>query len=89
MKKVLLIASIFASTSLFAQNTQCISKTKAGDRCLLTVNANDLCWRHNPEYVKKASNPTVVCSATTKANAKCKQKTSHPSSICHHHRPKN
>tara|TARA_R110001599_G_scaffold336214_1_gene553768 strand:- start:2027 stop:2308 length:282 start_codon:yes stop_codon:yes gene_type:complete len=66
MKKVIIIAAMLASVSGLAQNTQCISTTKKGDRCLLTVNANDLCWRHNPEYVKKEKNPTVVCSATTK-----------------------
>ena len=43
MKKKLLIASMFATMSLFAQNTQCVSTTKKGDRCLLTVNANELC----------------------------------------------
>ncbi len=80
---------MLASVSGLAQNTQCISTTKKGDRCLLTVNTNDLCWRHSPEYVKKSKNPTVVCYATTKANAKCKQKTSHPSGVCYHHRPKN
>jgi hypothetical protein len=89
MKKVIIIAAMLASVSGLAQNTQCISTTKKGDRCLLTVNANELCWRHNPEYVKKIKNPTVICSATTKANADCKQKTSHPSGVCHHHRPKN
>ncbi len=89
MKRKLIIAALFVSASMFAQNTQCISTTKKGNRCLLTVNANELCWRHNPEYIKKASNPTVVCSATTKVNAKCKQKTSHPSEVCYHHRPKN
>lgn len=80
---------MLASVSGLAQNAQCTSTTKKGDRCLLTVNANELCWRHNPEYVKKEKNPTVVCSATTKASAKCKQKTSHPSGVCYHHRPKN
>ena len=89
MKKVIIIAAMFASISGLAQNTQCVSTTKKGDRCLLTVNANELCWRHNPEYVKKIKNPTVICSATTKANADCKQKTSHPSGVCYHHRPKN
>ena len=89
MKKVIIMAAMFASISGLAQNTQCVSTTKKGDRCLLTVNANELCWRHNPEYVKKIKNPTVICSATTKANADCKQKTSHPSGVCYHHRPKN
>ena len=88
MKKVIIMAAMFASISGLAQNTQCVSTTKKGDRCLLTVNANELCWRHNPEYVKKTKNPTVICSATTKANADCKQKTSHPSGVCYHHRPK-
>ena len=80
---------MLASVSGLAQNTQCISTTKKGDRCLLTVNANELCWRHNPEYVKKSKNPTVVCSSTKADKTPCKVKTTHPSGVCHHHRPKN
>ena len=89
MKKVLLIASIFASASLFAQNTQCISKTKAGDRCLLTVNSNDLCWRHDSTYVKKVKVLSTICTGTTKAGSSCKSRTKSSTGLCHQHKAKN
>ena len=90
MKKSLLTIALFTTLSGFAQSTQCTATTKAGSQCKTTAwNNSTLCWRHNPEYVKKEKNPTVICSGTTKANTKCKQKTSHPSGMCYHHRPKN
>ena len=89
MKKLLLTAGFLASMSMFAQNTQCISKTKAGDRCLLTVNANDLCWRHNPEYVKKTKVVSTICTGTTKAGSSCKSRTKSSTGLCHQHKNKN
>ena len=89
MKKAVIMAAMLASVSGLAQSTQCTSTTKKGDRCMLTAWSNELCWRHNPEYVKKEKNPTVVCSGTTRTKDNCKQKTTHPSGRCYHHRPKN
>jgi len=89
MKKVLLIASIFASASLFAQNTQCTSTTKKGDRCLLTVNSNDLCWRHDSTYVKKVKVLSTICTGTTKAGSSCKSRTKSSTGLCHQHKAKN
>ena len=90
MKKVVIIAAMLTSVSGLAQSTQCTATTKAGNQCKTTAwNNSTLCWRHNPEYVKKDANPTVVCSGTTKTKENCKQKTSHPSGRCYHHRPKN
>jgi len=86
MKKKLLIASMFATMSLFAQNTQCVSMTKKGDRCLLTVNANDLCWRHNHEYKKAATVIATICTSNAKSGNSCRVKTKHSSGVCHHHR---
>ncbi len=86
MKKKLLIASMFATMSLFAQNTQCISITKKGDRCLLTVNANDLCWRHNPEYKKATTVIATICTSNAKSGSSCRVKTKHSSGVCHYHR---
>ena len=81
MKKSLLTIALFTTMNGFAQD-------KA--QCKITAwNNSTLCWRHNPDYVKKDANPTVICSAKTKSNTNCKQKTSHPSGVCHHHRPKN
>jgi hypothetical protein len=89
MRKSMITIAIFTTLSGFAQEkVQCTGTTKAGNQCKITAwNDSNLCWRHNPDYVKKDANPTVVCSATTKTN-NCKQKTSHPSGVCHHHRPK-
>jgi hypothetical protein len=91
MKKAVIMAAMLASVSGLAQDKmQCTATTKAGNQCKTTAwNNSTLCWRHNPEYVKKDANPTVICSGTTKANESCKQKTSHPSGMCYHHRPKN
>jgi hypothetical protein len=90
MKKSLLTIALFTALSGFAQDkVQCTATTKANTQCKTTAwNNSTLCWRHNPEYVKKDANPTVICSGTTKANENCKQKTSHPSGNCFHHRPK-
>ena len=89
MKKSLITVALFTALSGFAQDNQCVSTTKKGDRCLLTSWSNSLCWRHNPDYVKKEVNPTVVCSSTKKDKTNCKVKTKHPSGVCYHHRPKN
>ena len=72
MRKSLISIAMFATLSGFAQEkVQCTATTKAGNQCKITAwNNSTLCWRHNPNYVKKATNPTVVCSATTKSNAK-------------------
>lgn len=35
---------------------------------------------------KEATNPTTICTGTTKANKPCKNKTTHASGLCHHHR---
>ena len=88
MKKTLIIAALFATVSGFAQSQQCVGATKANIQCKQMVREGNLCFRHNPNYVKKASNPTVICSGITKMNTNCKQKTSHPSGNCFHHRPK-
>jgi|TARA_R100001244_G_scaffold43219_2_gene38816 hypothetical protein len=91
MKRTLIMAALFATISGFAQEkVQCTATTKANIQCKTTAwNNSELCWRHNPDYVKKSNNPTVICSGKTKANTACKQKTSHPSGACFHHRPKN
>ena len=90
MRKSLLTIAMFATLSGFAQDKpKCSSLTKAGTQCKLVVwNNSTLCWRHNPNYVKKAELPSVICSATTSVGLPCKTKTKHSSGVCHHHRPK-
>ena len=52
-----------------------------------TVKNGNLCYLHNPNYVKVVDNTTsVVCSGTTKSNNPCKNKTKDSSGLCHHHR---
>jgi hypothetical protein len=88
MKRSLLTIALFTTLSGFAQEkVQCTGTTKAGNQCKITAwNNSKLCWRHNPNYVKKTTNATVICSNTTKAGNPCKVKTKHSSGICHHHR---
>ena len=88
MRKTLIMAALFATISGFAQNTQCTSTTKKGDTCLLVAWNNELCWRHNPEYVKKAKVLSTACTGTTKAGSNCSLRTRDVSGICHHHRIK-
>ena len=82
--------AIFATVSGFAQEkVQCTGTTKAGNQCKITAwNDSNLCWRHNPNYVKKVELPSVICSAKTSVGLPCKTKTKHSSGVCHHHRPK-
>jgi len=91
MRKSLLTIALFTAVSGFTQDkVQCTATTKAGNQCKTTAwNNSTLCWRHNPEYVKKEANPTVTCSGITKTKENCKQKTTHLSGRCYHHRPKN
>jgi hypothetical protein len=90
MRKSMITIAIFATVSGFAQDKpKCSATTKAGISCKLVVwNKSNLCWRHNPNYVKTVELPSVVCSATTSVGLPCKTKTKHSSGVCHHHRPK-
>ena len=67
--------------------TQCIGLTKDSVQCKnVTKDLNELCYLHNPNYVKKSTTTSVVCNGTTKKNNPCKNKTKDKSGKCHNHR---
>ena len=86
MKKIkLTLATVLPGSAVFAQ-TQCVGLTKDSVQCKNQVKQGQLCYLHNPNYVKPSENETVICSGTTKNNTPCKSKTKHSSGKCHNHR---
>ena len=83
------LAVLVSSTLSFGQttSTQCTATTKQNVQCKNVVKDNsELCYLHNPNYVKKSESTTVICSGITKSGNNCKAKTKHISGKCHHHR---
>jgi len=90
MRKSLLTVALFTTLSGFAQETnayRCNGITKAGVQCKTSVKSStQLCWRHDPNYVKKVIAASTICTSKTKVGLPCKVKTRHESGVCHHHR---
>ena len=88
------LAVLVSSTLSFGQttsneSTQCTATTKQNVQCKNVVKDNsELCYLHNPNYVKPSDKVTVVCNGTTKAGNKCKNKTKNTSGLCHLHNKK-
>jgi hypothetical protein len=84
---------MFTALSGFAQETnafRCKGITKANVQCKISVKVGtELCWRHDPNYVKKVVKASTVCTGTTKDGKNCSLRTRDVSGICHHHRIKN
>ena len=89
MKKIKLsVAALLIAGTSFAQ-TQCTTMTKQNVQCKNTVKVGELCYLHNPNYVKASDKcETVICSGTTKSNNKCKVKTKNCDGLCRHHTKK-
>ena len=89
MKKIKLsVAALLIASASFAQ-TQCTALTKDSVQCKNTGwNGSNLCYLHNPNYVKKTSCATVVCSGTTKSGKNCKNKTKNCGGLCYLHAKK-
>ena len=69
--------------------TQCNGLTKDSVQCKNTTkDISELCYLHNPNYVKKSKSTSVVCSGTTKKDKGCKNKTKITSGLCHLHNKK-
>ena len=89
MKKIKLsVAALLIAGSSFAQ-TQCTAITKSNNQCKNIVKSGQLCYLHNPNYVKKQVNNTLStqCNGTSEStNKQCKRKTKHSSGFCHNHR---
>ena len=83
------IAVLVSSTLSFGQTTsnQCTATTKQNVQCKNTSkDSSNLCYLHNPNYVKNNSESTQ-CNGTSKStNQQCKRKTKHSSGFCQSHR---
>tara|TARA_R100000655_G_scaffold44976_1_gene81792 strand:- start:223 stop:492 length:270 start_codon:yes stop_codon:yes gene_type:complete len=85
MKKIKLsVAALLIASASFSQ-TQCKGLTKDSVQCKNTVKAGELCYLHNPNYVKSIDCETLVCSGTTKSNKNCKNKTKNCDGLCYLH----
>ena len=88
MKKVKLsVAALLIASASFAQ-TQCEATTKKNKQCKNTVKVGKLCHLHNPNHKSKSDLVTVICTGTTKAGNKCKNKTKNTDKLCHLHTKK-
>ena len=87
MKKIKLsVAALLIASASFAQSTQCTATTKQNVQCKNLTSQNDLCYLHNPNYVKSSDSATVICSGTTKSGNNCKRKTKNASGLCYNHK---
>ena len=86
MKKLTLSVAALTIAMMSYGQTQCKGLTKDSVQCKNTTKTEvQLCYLHNPNYVKKAKSISVVCSGTTKAGNNCKNKTKNTNGKCHFH----
>jgi len=87
MKKITLsVAALTIAMMSFGQ-TQCKGLTVDSVNCKNTTkNKVELCYLHNPNYVKPLNNAAKVCAGTTKKGTNCKNKTKNTSGLCHNHK---
>ena len=89
MKKISLsVAALTIAMMSYGQSTQCKGLTKDSIQCKNTVKVGELCYLHNPNYVKPSKTVTVVCTGTTKSGKNCKNKTKNSNQLCHLHNKK-
>ena len=86
MNKLKLFAVSFVLAGGLSAQTDCQGLTKDSVSCKNTVKNGNLCYLHNPNYVKNVNTKSVVCSGTTQKNKPCKNKTKDVSGFCHNHR---
>ena len=88
MKKLTLsVAALTIAMMSYGQSTQCKGLTKDSVQCKNTTKTEvQLCYLHNPNYVKSSKSTTVICSGITKKGKNCKNKTKDTSGLCHNHR---
>ena len=86
MKKIKLSVAALLIAGMSYGQTQCIALTKSNVQCKNMVKKGNLCYLHNPNYVKPSDKcETVVCSGTTKKNQPCKNKTKNCNGLCRFH----
>ena len=87
MKKITLSVAALTIAMMSYGQTQCEAKTKRNEQCKNTTKTEvELCYLHNPNYVKSNKVISVVCNGTTKKNVPCKNKTKNTNGKCHNHR---
>jgi len=94
MKKLTLSVAALTIAMMSYGQTQCEGLTKDSVQCKNTtkyaLNSGktkvQLCYLHNPNYVKPSENTTVVCGGTTKNGKNCKNKTKSTKGLCHNHK---
>ena len=86
MKKITLSVAALTIAMMSYGQTQCKELTKLEVQCKNTVKTGDLCYLHNPNYVKKETSITIICSGTTKTGNNCKRKTKNISGLCYNHK---
>ena len=86
MKKLTLSVAALTIAMMSYGQTQCNGTTKDKVQCKNTTkDISELCYLHNPNYVKKSKTTSVVCSGTTKKGRGCKNKTKNTNGKCHLH----
>ena len=86
MKKLTLSVAALSIAMMSYGQTQCEGLTKLKIQCKNTVKIGDLCYLHNPNYVKKETSIAVICNGTTKTGNNCKRKTKDISGLCYNHK---
>ena len=72
MKKITLSVAALSIAMMSYGQTQCKSLTKDSIRCKNTSKNSELCYLHDPNYVKKSNKSTTICIGITKRNTKIK-----------------
>ena len=88
MKKLTLSVAALTIAMMSYGQTQCEGLTKDSVQCKNTTKV-ELCYLHNPNYVKTSKTLAVVCNGTTKKGRNCKNKTKNTNQLCYLHTPKN
>ena len=87
MKKITMSVAALTIAMMSYGQTQCNGLTKDSVQCKNTTKSTtELCYLHNPNYVKAVTKSATVCSGTTKKGRNCKNKTKDSSGLCHNHR---
>ena len=86
MKKITLSVAALTIAMMSYGQTQCEGVTKDNIQCKNITKQGNLCYLHNPNYVKSSDSATVICSGTTKSGNNCKRKTKNASGLCYNHK---
>ena len=85
MNKLKLCAIGLVLAGGLSAQTNCQSLTKDSAQCKNTTKQGDLCYLHNPNYVKNVETKSVICNGITKKDKSCKNKTKNYNGFCHLH----